>query len=65
MLELFGVQLGTILVAGFILATMFWHLDNIPKGVQERLRFFIFVMSTTFYPCADATHFHPRKVHFH
>ncbi|KAK4784639.1 hypothetical protein SAY86_019007 [Trapa natans] len=52
--ELFGIRLGAILVTGFILATMFWHLDNSPKGVQERLGFFAFAMSTTFYTCADA-----------
>ncbi|XP_020552901.1 ABC transporter G family member 1 [Sesamum indicum] len=52
--ELFGVRLATVLVTGFILATMFWRLDNSPKGIQERLGFFAFAMSTTFYTCADA-----------
>ncbi|KAI4302364.1 hypothetical protein MLD38_038117 [Melastoma candidum] len=52
--ELFGIRLGAVLVTGFILATMFWRLDNSPKGVQERLGFFAFAMSTTFYTCADA-----------
>ncbi|CAA2997647.1 ABC transporter G family member 6-like [Olea europaea subsp. europaea] len=52
--ELFGVRLGAVLVTGFILATVFWNLDNSPKGVQERLGFFAFAMSTTFYTCADA-----------
>ncbi|KAK6929270.1 ABC-2 type transporter [Dillenia turbinata] len=52
--ELFGIRLGAVLVTGFILATMFWQLDNSPKGVQERLGFFAFAMSTTFYTCADA-----------
>lgn len=52
--ELFGIRLGAVLVTGFILATMFWHLDNSPKGVQERLGFIAFAMSTTFYTCADA-----------
>ncbi|KAJ4971438.1 hypothetical protein NE237_004537 [Protea cynaroides] len=52
--ELFGMRLGTVLVTGFILATMFWQLDSSPKGVQERLGFFAFAMSTTFYTCADA-----------
>ncbi|KAK4425197.1 ABC transporter G family member 1 [Sesamum alatum] len=52
--ELFGVRLATVLVTGFILATVFWRLDNSPKGVQERLGFFAFAMSTTFYTCADA-----------
>ncbi|CAA0834131.1 ABC transporter G family member 6 [Striga hermonthica] len=52
--ELFGVRMGAVMVTGFILATIFWRLDNSPKGVQERLGFFAFAMSTTFYTCADA-----------
>ncbi|KAK9127186.1 hypothetical protein Syun_015983 [Stephania yunnanensis] len=52
--ELFGIRLGAILVTGFILATMFWRLDNSPRGVQERIGFFAFAMSTTFYTCAEA-----------
>ncbi|KAK1285418.1 ABC transporter G family member 6 [Acorus calamus] len=52
--ELFLMRLGAVLVTGFILATVFWRLDNSPKGVQERLGFFAFAMSTTFYTCADA-----------
>ncbi|KAG2323179.1 hypothetical protein Bca52824_016392 [Brassica carinata] len=52
--ELFGTRLATVLVTGFILATVFWRLDNSPKGVQERLGFFAFAMSTMFYTCADA-----------
>ncbi|KAH6802943.1 ABC-2 type transporter family protein [Perilla frutescens var. frutescens] len=52
--ELFGIRLAAVVVTGFILATMFWRLDNSPKGVQERLGFFAFAMSTTFYTCADA-----------
>ncbi|KAK4279924.1 hypothetical protein QN277_011622 [Acacia crassicarpa] len=52
--ELFGIRLAAVLVTGFILATMFWKLDNSPKGVQERLGFFAFAMSTTFYTTADA-----------
>lgn len=52
--ELFGIRLGAVLVTGGILATIFYHLDNSPKGVQERLGFFAFAMSTTFYTCAEA-----------
>ncbi|KAL0414007.1 UNVERIFIED_CONTAM: ABC transporter G family member 1 [Sesamum radiatum] len=52
--ELFGVRLATVVVTGFILATVFWRLDRSPKGIQERLGFFAFAMSTTFYTCADA-----------
>ncbi|CAL5193969.1 unnamed protein product [Lathyrus oleraceus] len=52
--ELFGIRLGAVLVTGGILATIFYHLDDSPKGVQERLGFFAFAMSTTFYTCAEA-----------
>ncbi|WOL16262.1 hypothetical protein Cni_G25049 [Canna indica] len=52
--ELFAIRLGAVLVTGFILATIFWRLDNTPKGAQERLGFFAIAMSTMFYTCADA-----------
>ncbi|KAJ7977049.1 ABC transporter G family member [Quillaja saponaria] len=52
--ELFGIRLGAVLITGGILATIFWNLDNSPKGVQERLGFLAFAMSTTFYTCAEA-----------
>ncbi|CAF2111531.1 unnamed protein product [Brassica napus] len=52
--ELFGIRLGAVLVTGTILATMFYKLDNSPRGIQERLGFFAFAMSTTFYTCAEA-----------
>ncbi|XP_020213033.1 ABC transporter G family member 20-like [Cajanus cajan] len=52
--EVFGIRLGAVLVTGAILATIFWKLDDSPKGVQERLGFFAFAMSTTFYTCAEA-----------
>ncbi|CBI32651.3 unnamed protein product, partial [Vitis vinifera] len=52
--ELFGIRLGAVLVTGIILATIFLQLDSSPKGVQERLGFFAFAMSTTFYTCAEA-----------
>jgi len=52
--ELFGIRLGVVLITSFILATIFWQLDTSPKGVQERIGFFAFAMSTTFYTCAEA-----------
>ncbi|KAI6698160.1 hypothetical protein NL676_018279 [Syzygium grande] len=52
--ELFGIRFGAVMVTGIILATIFRHLDNSPKGVQERLGFFALAMSTTFYTCAEA-----------
>ncbi|GAB2276678.1 ATP-binding cassette sub- G member 1 [Dionaea muscipula] len=52
--ELFGTRLATVVITGVILATIFWRLDESPKGVQERLGFFAFAMSTTYYTTADA-----------
>nr|XP_043609681.1 ABC transporter G family member 20-like [Erigeron canadensis] len=52
--ELYAIRLGAIIVTGTILATMFWKLDNTPRGIQERLGFFAFAMSTMFYTCAEA-----------
>ncbi|XP_073147673.1 ABC transporter G family member 20-like isoform X1 [Henckelia pumila] len=52
--ELFVVRFGAVLVTGMILATMFRKLDNSPRGIQERIGFFAFAMSTTFYTCAEA-----------
>jgi ABC-type multidrug transport system ATPase subunit len=52
--ELFLIRLGTVTVTAFILATVFWRLDNTPKGVNERFGFFAIGMSTMFYTSADA-----------
>lgn len=32
--ELFLMRLATVMVTGFLLATIFWHLDHSPNGVQ-------------------------------
>ncbi|KAI3887423.1 hypothetical protein MKW92_050809 [Papaver armeniacum] len=52
--KLLLARLATVLVTGFILATIFWQLDNSPKGVQERLGLLVFAISTTFYNCIQA-----------
>ncbi|KAL6616335.1 hypothetical protein ACP70R_038605 [Stipagrostis hirtigluma subsp. patula] len=52
--ELFLIRFGAVVVTGAILATVFFRLDQSPKGAQERLGFFAFAMSTMFYTCADA-----------
>ncbi|CAA7389551.1 unnamed protein product [Spirodela intermedia] len=52
--ELLAIRLGAVLVTGVILATIFWRLDSSPKGVQERLGFFAFAMTTTFFACIEA-----------
>ncbi|XP_062215998.1 ABC transporter G family member 5-like [Phragmites australis] len=52
--EIFVIRLAAVLITGFILATIFWRLNDSPKGVQERLGFFAIAMSTMFYTCSDA-----------
>jgi ABC-type multidrug transport system ATPase subunit len=52
--ELFLIRFGAVVVTAFILATIFWRLDNTPKGVNERFSFFAIAMSTMFYTSADA-----------
>ncbi|GER54336.1 ABC transporter G family member 2 [Striga asiatica] len=52
--EQFGARLVAVLVTGAILATVFRKLDDSPRGVRERLGFFAFAVSTTFYTCAEA-----------
>ncbi|CAN1775561.1 ABC transporter G family member 6 [Linum perenne] len=52
--ELFGIRFGAVLLTGIILATVFWHLDSSPRGAQERIGFFAFAMSTTYYTCAES-----------
>ncbi|CAH2064075.1 unnamed protein product [Thlaspi arvense] len=51
--ELVGTRIGTVMVTGFLLATVYWSLDNTPRGAQERLTFFAFVVPTMFYCCLD------------
>ncbi|GFY84622.1 ABC-2 type transporter family protein [Actinidia rufa] len=45
---------GAVVVTGFILATLFFHLNNAPKGVHECLGFLAFAICTTFFACVDA-----------
>ncbi|KAK9061231.1 hypothetical protein SSX86_018411 [Deinandra increscens subsp. villosa] len=52
--EIFATRLAAVVITGFILATTFWKLDDTLRGVTERIGFFAFAMSTTFYTCADA-----------
>lgn len=51
--ELFYTRLGTVTISGVLLATIFWQLDHTPKGLQERLGFFTFAMTFSYYSCVD------------
>ncbi|XVF08014.1 hypothetical protein REPUB_Repub06bG0188700 [Reevesia pubescens] len=47
----FAVRLGTIMVTGIVLATLFWQLDDSPSGVQERLGCIAISIATIFFNC--------------
>ncbi|KAG2287588.1 hypothetical protein Bca52824_047192 [Brassica carinata] len=51
--ELIGTRVFIVMMTGFLLATVYWRVDDSPRGVQERLSFFSFAMATMFYSCAD------------
>ncbi|KAL1200880.1 ABC transporter G family member 19 [Cardamine amara subsp. amara] len=51
--ELLGTRIATVMVTAILLATVYWKLDNTPRGAQERLTFFAFVVPTMFYCCLD------------
>ncbi|GJN07682.1 hypothetical protein PR202_ga25530 [Eleusine coracana subsp. coracana] len=52
--ELFLIRLAAVVATGLILATVFWRLDNTPKGVTERFGFFAISIATMFYASSDA-----------
>uniref|UniRef100_A0ACD5WK56 Uncharacterized protein n=1 Tax=Avena sativa TaxID=4498 RepID=A0ACD5WK56_AVESA len=52
--EIFLTRLGVVVLTGFIMASIFWRLDNTPKGVNERFSFFDIAIFTVFYTTGDA-----------
>ncbi|KAI3874413.1 hypothetical protein MKW92_047468 [Papaver armeniacum] len=51
--KLFLLQIGGTMFVGSILASVFWQLDKTAGGVQERIGFFIFIVTTIFFGCTD------------
>ncbi|KAL2611379.1 hypothetical protein R1flu_023071 [Riccia fluitans] len=51
--ELFVLRWITTFISAFFLGSIFWQLDQSPLGLKERLGYFAFAISTTFYTCAD------------
>ncbi|XP_062109980.1 ABC transporter G family member 6-like [Humulus lupulus] len=47
--ELFVTRFITVLTTGLLLATIYWRLDDSPKGIRERMGFFAFAISTTYF----------------
>ncbi|XWS55739.1 hypothetical protein CRYUN_Cryun09bG0026400 [Craigia yunnanensis] len=53
--EVFGLRLATVIITGIVLGTMFWQVDNSPRGVQERLGCLAISISTIFYTSTTET----------
>ncbi|KAK0584738.1 hypothetical protein LWI29_017809 [Acer saccharum] len=51
--KLFAIRVFVTLVAGLMLATLYWHLDASPKGIDGRLGFSSFSMSVIFLICLE------------
>ncbi|KAJ3677327.1 hypothetical protein LUZ60_003051 [Juncus effusus] len=52
--KLFLTPLAAAILTGFILATLFWHLDGSPTGVTERFGFFNIAVTTMLFICMDS-----------
>ncbi|POO01189.1 ABC transporter-like [Trema orientale] len=46
---LFLFRLLTLLMTGFLLSTIYWQLDDSAEGIQERVGFFAFAITTTYF----------------
>ncbi|PON75336.1 ABC transporter-like [Parasponia andersonii] len=46
---LFATPLITVLTTGLLLATIYWRLDDSMRGIRERMGFFAFAISTTYF----------------
>ncbi|XP_057538489.1 ABC transporter G family member 20-like [Amaranthus tricolor] len=50
----FGFRFSAVIFSGAMLATVFWRLDDSPKGAHARLAFFASAIITTFFICSEA-----------
>ncbi|MCL7039787.1 hypothetical protein MKW94_015893 [Papaver nudicaule] len=52
--KVFMLQIGGVVFVGCILASVYWQqLDNTEGGIQERIGFFAFLLTTIFFGCTD------------
>ncbi|KAK1562262.1 hypothetical protein Q3G72_009036 [Acer saccharum] len=51
--RLFIIRSVATLVTGFILSTLYWHLDDSPKGVKRRFDFLAFTVLNIFLNCLE------------
>ncbi|KAI3849229.1 hypothetical protein MKX03_001628 [Papaver bracteatum] len=49
----FILQIGGVVFVGSIIASVFWQLDKTEGGIQERIGFFAFIITTIFFGCTD------------
>ncbi|KAI3991895.1 hypothetical protein MKX01_012840 [Papaver californicum] len=49
----FILQIGGVVFVGSVIASLFWQLDKSVVGVQERIGFFAFIVTTIFFGCTD------------
>ncbi|MCL7042967.1 hypothetical protein MKW94_022502 [Papaver nudicaule] len=49
----FMLQVGGVGFVGSILGSVFWRLDKTAGGVEERIGFFVFIVTTIFFGCTD------------
>ncbi|RZC91589.1 hypothetical protein C5167_027654 [Papaver somniferum] len=47
------LQVGSIVIVGSMLASVFWRLDKKAGGVEERIGFFVFIVTTIFFSSTD------------
>ncbi|XP_039063962.1 ABC transporter G family member 20-like [Hibiscus syriacus] len=50
--EVFGLRFGVITMTAIILGTMFWQVDNSPRGIQERIGCLAISVSTIIFTCS-------------
>ncbi|KAI3871189.1 hypothetical protein MKW98_015089 [Papaver atlanticum] len=47
------LQVGSIVIVGSMLASVFWRLDKKAGGIEERIGFFVFIVTTIFFSSTD------------
>ncbi|KAI3920666.1 hypothetical protein MKW92_021027 [Papaver armeniacum] len=51
--KLFMLQVSGVVFVGSVLASVFWRLDKTAGGVEERIGFFVFIVTTIFFGSTD------------
>ncbi|KAI3979474.1 hypothetical protein MKX01_001666 [Papaver californicum] len=51
--KVFMLQVGGIVLVSCNLASVYWQIDKTEVGIQERIGFFVFLVTTIFFGCTD------------